>query len=51
MLSLPPLILLGGRLMCCIAIHFDIFLDAVGKELGKVNCTAAPEVPYRVLQN
>jgi hypothetical protein len=27
--------------MCAIAIPFDAFLDAVGKELGKVN--SAPE--------
>jgi hypothetical protein len=29
--------LLGGHRTCDIAIHFDAFLDVVGKELGKVN--------------
>ena len=36
-LRLPPGVRLGGRVTCAIAIRFDAFLDAVGKELGKVN--------------
>jgi hypothetical protein len=32
---------LGVHLTCAIAIPFDTFLDAVGKELGKVN--SAPQ--------
>ena len=40
-LRLPPGVPLGGHLTCAIAIPFDAFLDAVGKELGKVN--SAPQ--------
>ena len=41
MLRLPAAVRFGGHLICEVAIHLDAFLDAVGKELGKVN--SAPQ--------